>query len=122
MDELRAGVLRTDEQRGSSSSIRARVTVVGTPLTALLRRLPGIGRVAQLTLTQFVQAVLLAARQLKIAGTLGRVDVDRIGRARCRRIARSRTGTTEESLQEAHRRRLCHADDRVRGGRSPTNR
>ena len=58
------------------------VAVVGAPLTALPRRLPGIGRIAQLTLAQFVQAVLLPARQLKIAGTLGRVDVDRIGRFR----------------------------------------
>ena len=104
------------------ASVGIGAVVVGAALTTLPRRLPGIGRVAQLTLAQFVQAILLPARQLEIAGTLGRVDVDRIGRIGCRRIGRSRAGTTEESPQEAHRQRLCHAGDRVRGDRSPTDR
>jgi hypothetical protein len=112
MDEHRADVLQTDDQRGSSAAIRAHIVVVGAPLTALPRRLPGIGRVAQLTLAQFVQAVLLAARQLKIVGTLGRVDVARIGRIRSSRTTRFRAGATEESLHEVHRPRFCHADDR----------
>ena len=103
-------------RRPASVAIRALVVVVGAALTALPRRLPGIGGVAQLTLAQFVQAILLRARQLKIAGTLGCIDVDRIGRIRRRRIGRSRAGPTEKSLQEAHRQRLCHADGRALGG------
>ena len=102
-------------RRPASVAIRALVVVVGAALTALPRRLPGIGGVAQLTLAQFVQAILLRARQLKIAGTLGCIDVDRIGRIRRRRIGRSRAGPTEKSLQEAHRQRLCHADGRALG-------
>ena len=75
-----------------------------------------MGCIAQLTLAQFVQAVLLAARQLEIAGTLGRVDVDRIGRIRWSSDRPTRAGATEESLQKAHRLQFCHADDRVSGG------
>ena len=86
---------------GASAAIRALfVVVVGAPLAALPGRLPGIVRVAQLTLTQFVQTVLLPARQLKITGTLVRVDVDleRVGRIRVRRTVRFRAAATEEAL------------------------
>ena len=65
---------------------------------------------AGLTLSQFVQAVLLPARQLKVMSTLGRVVVDRIGGCSARWPPepgnRHRTAASESSL-----RRFCHDDD-----------
>jgi hypothetical protein len=90
--------------RGASASIGALVAVVGPELTALPRRLPRVVRVAELTLTQFVQPVLLPARQLKIPGTLVGVDVDWIARTRVRRTIRFRTVATEQALEKTHRR------------------
>src|SRR5436190_4194422 len=106
------GMAATDiDALRASATISALRVVVSALLSALPRWLPCIGRIAQLTLAEVVQAVLFIARQLKFICTLGRVDVDGILWIRSRRIVRSRAAAPEDPLQEAHRRRLCHARD-----------
>ena len=84
-------------------AIRTVLAIVGSAVTSLLRRLPGVVGIPELAAGEVVEPVLLGARDLELICALSRVGVDVgvIVRFGIRSIAGCRAAA-EDPAQEAH--------------------